>query len=283
MGAIDPQVPHAAVDVDALLHEVENPIDFGKHLGWDSSMFSPHADIDLTQFGIDQDMFRPSTQLPFDEFHAVETVDSAAALSSALSETTIPDSSSRECLCAKMIQVYEIAEIGLAKLRTPGPDYTSLSGPGRDPLEELWWQKEVLKSCEIWLSRDAAHIQSQHAMLMVSIFDRLLASIVVIAGSTKRGSGGVSVQSSVSSGRCSSYVDGEEWPSQRCDPALDEVQWREDDEEALHVLKSLLNFRTSRLRLTLKRLVAIAASNQWTTQTAMIQDMLERLSQRESF
>ncbi|KAL5114026.1 hypothetical protein ACEQ8H_008082 [Pleosporales sp. CAS-2024a] len=218
-----------------------------------------HLDPNLDQFDISQDMYT--------------------------SKATSSDLSCDKCLCSTMLEVYEIAELGLARLRrnnstdVKGFSTTSFNQPFGEPVDELRWQKEVLKSCEMWLSRDAARIQSQHAMLMVCIFDRLLISIMSISGSPKDKRGDRFYNSSVASRRLSD-TDGEQWSCQDADYTADESQWKEEDEETLHVMKSLLNFRASRLKGLLERLVAIAASNQWQTQTVMVQDLLERLSKR---
>ncbi|KHN93736.1 uncharacterized protein MAM_08407 [Metarhizium album ARSEF 1941] len=191
------------------------------------------------------------------------------------------------CLCSEMLEVYETVEVGLvwaqrtsSVVNPSGP----LMGPTSPPLlttsDEFMCQQEVLRSCETWLDRDASHIRSQHAVLIISLLDRLLANIMSMAetsgnGKSKRDESDddAALASPVSPGRphhLPIFASG-------ADRGLPVDQWKMNEEEKVHVLKSLLNFRALRLKALLERLSVMAASNRWQMQTIMVQHLLDRL------
>lgn len=251
-----------------------------------------NTDFNLYQFGMGFD--GSPSNLVFDGFEGSDTAtcstiapateDSGPMASltqaSGRDEASTPTSPSltcspgrATCLCSEILKVYETVEGTLAWAQS------------KSSTDELMCQKEVLRSCDKWLNQDASHIRSQHAVLMISVLDRLLANILSMANTPDNQKGGDGVPTSpVSPGGLSSDASWQEWPSQEMLMSTMETGnilhadelWM-DNEERIHVFKSLLNFRTSRLKALLERLGAIAASNRWQMQTSMVRNLLNRL------
>lgn len=278
----------------APLEESEKLLDIETQLAWDAIIASSdllHTDLNLAPPTAGQETYSEyenSSSLQLDAFQTIEAVD--PTLNNISEATTSRPPDHETCLCSRMLEVYETAEVGLAQAQrlrsTRSSTYTRepaiRSSTNSD--EELRCQKDVLKSCEMWLSRDASRLQSKHAMLMASILDRLLTSILMMGEPEpcRKDTDGQVPISPVSPDRSSTYTGGRKRSFQEIDYTLQTHHWEEDDEdeERMHVLRSLLNFRASRLKGLLERLGAIAASNQWQMQTSMVHDMLERLNKR---
>lgn len=62
-------------------------------------------------------------------------------------------------------------------------------------------------------------------------------------------------------------------------PSIDSTlgAWKIDDEDKLHVLKSLLGARTARLRDLVDRIAIVATANRWLAHSNMIRDLLQRM------
>lgn len=213
------------------------------------------------------------------EHHLLSSDGSVVELSENSSVTT--------CFCSELLKVFETVQLG----QTPGqPDQskyrpgvainsaiTSLDGYN----ESLPFQKEVLKSCEKWLSQDASRIQSQHAMLIIEILEKLLTSIVSMTEASVHPNGGNIPSTPISPGKPTTSEKRRKRSAQDMQETgcLSQTkQWRLDDEERLHVLRSVLDFRVSRLKGLMERLAAITASNQWETHEVMMQNLLKRLN-----
>lgn len=289
----------------------EKPLDIETRLAWDVIMADSQlldTDMDLAQSVMGQDaysVYGNSNPLFIDPFQTLDAATPASNIapevftpSSLAHRATASDSSEiasaspkptsspghENCLSSKMLEVYETAIVGLSRTpRTKSIDPSAcimrpILSPPPGPNDELTCQKEVLRSCERWLSKDASRIQSQHAMLMVSIFDSLLTSILSMAETSRDGLSGNAPISPVSPSSPSSYAGGRKWSIQDANYTFQADQWKDDEEERIHVLKSLLNLRASRIKGLLERLGAIAASNQWQMQTTMVQNLLDRLT-----
>ncbi|KAI0171062.1 hypothetical protein BJ166DRAFT_210938 [Pestalotiopsis sp. NC0098] len=199
-----------------------------------------------------------------------------------------------DCLGSELLSVYETVEERLtwprrvaANNSSPVSPISMASFPEAQPT--LLTQKEILKSCEKWLSRDASRIQSRHVILMVSIFDGLLASIIWMLNNQKGGSAmdvPGSDPASYIPPSLSGYHDG---PSAGHPCHVRDLlsltmgseqspQNPGDDEENVYMLRSLLNFRVSRLKGLLERLWAISASSRWLVQAQMVKSLLDRLA-----
>lgn len=203
--------------------------------------------------------------------------------------SSISSPSRTNCLCSEMLCIFESIEVCLSQDAQRAINDTVRnrsenmaiplglpSSPSLGRNEMLTCQKEVLRSCEKWLSWDASRIQSQHAVLMVSIFDRLLASIQSIPEASLHETRNVNVNTDPPTWYSADNSTGA--GGNGSDHSLQADQWNMDDEERIHVLKSLLSLRASRLKVLLERLGAIAASNQWPVQTNMVRDLLDRLA-----
>lgn len=222
--------------------------------------------------------------------------DSMSDATNAPSLTMSPSPSHAGCLSSEMLGVYETVEVCLGwGQRTAATDqFDSSSSPPPGPNELRKCQKEVLQSCDKWLSLDASRIQSQHAVLMISILRTLLQSLLAMAtrhrdGNTSKGAGSAaSPRRSMSisnyagrweqSLRDSQYAQNPQVTTE-ADHGIQLEGWDANDEESIYVLRSLLNFRASRLRMLLERLWAISASHQWLAQTNMVRQLLERLAE----
>lgn len=249
-----------------------------------------------------------------DRATGTSTANSIATAATAVEETAVatlsgsllkgpvptPGTGHADCLCSEMLEVYETVELGLLWAPNPGSmsDQSACmlrASPPPSPTnndEGLNCQKEVLRSIEKWLGPDASLIQSRHAVLMVSILHKLLASILSTVQALKDEDYGNMPESPMPQGMYPGYTNayGRDWRCQNRrdtnDPLVAIVEakgshkaggWKIDDEERLHVLRGLLNFRISRLKTLSERLGAIAASNRWQKQASMVQQLLDQL------
>ncbi|KAI0008532.1 hypothetical protein F4779DRAFT_436445 [Xylariaceae sp. FL0662B] len=185
----------------------------------------------------------------------------------------------RKCSCPeKVVRTYEMVEICLVwELREP-------SSLGTD--EMLRYQKEALMSCESFLACDTCVLQSEYAMIIIKICNKLLvniAEISAISSNTKMNShrpreaslAGVSTTRTIENRR--------KWKAGQNDDRLAGWtlgsgidQWRIDDEDKLEMLTSLLNGRITRLRSLINRLEEIAILNCWLAHKRMIRDLMGR-------
>ncbi|KAI0889379.1 uncharacterized protein GGS22DRAFT_153752 [Annulohypoxylon maeteangense] len=282
---------------------------------WDSIIIDPDLlgiDFDLTPSDTTRDKqsaYTNSSSLFFDGFQASDdtTVTTTTPISTnqsplmhvanrlstddiafPLNPSPIPSPNHSHSLCLEMLHVFEVVEIRLTWTHhTISNPSTCTVNPRTPPLstsnDEFICQKEVLSSCDKWLNQDASYIQSRHAVLMISIMDRLLASILLMA-EIPEGRKGVDTQATtISPDRSFSYESRQPSRDQlvssvEAGHSLQPDHQSMNDEERIHVFKSLLNFRASRLRGLLEGLRAITALNRWQMQTNMVQHLLDRLS-----
>lgn len=108
-------------------------------------------------------------------------------------------SASTDWLSSEMLNMFETVEVclawGLQKSSSTGSNnsgkMTSLLSPlfpTSLPSETLSCQKEVLRTCDKWLSLDAHLLQARHAVMMVSIFDTLFSSLESMANASSSSS-----------------------------------------------------------------------------------------------
>ena len=190
------------------------------------------------------------------------------------------------CSSSTMLRTYDSVEICLVW----GPrDPSGAMSLGAD--ERLQCQKEALSNCESWLGCDTCSLQPEQALLIISICNKVLASIIDLKEwllEQARQDSESSARSAASAGAsrwtsppCASQprgggVDGRGRPSN-----FDVPKWKMDDEDRLHVLKILVDSRVARLKVLTHRLEEIAASNRWQVHRSMIRDTKQRLGNLE--
>jgi len=219
------------------------------------------------------------------------------------SDTMINGSS--RCPCAEIMRIYEKAEIYLVwSLR--GRSATISLGPD----ELLQCQKEVLSSCESILNCDKCSLQPEQAMMIISIFEKVRASIIEMSG--------MSILPDLEDdGRETRYVDNNSFSRQRRDTfpeftkstSLDDHgnygngggeivssarggykrksllfnsgDWNVDNEDKMHMLKCLINVRATRLIELSNRLDKVALENNWLVHRSILKDLSERFVQHK--
>ncbi|KAI9148471.1 hypothetical protein HJFPF1_12303 [Paramyrothecium foliicola] len=206
--------------------------------------------------------------------------------------SVVSSSSRSNCLCSEMLDVYEAVEVRIGWARHIDSFKTSLanaSNPGTPPpvpfKDQYVCQRTALNCFEKWLNQDAPHIQSKHVVLMVSIADRLLTSIFSTARLLEAWSDGedeglprIPLFEPSHCGRRHKQPPHNILTSGvRPNHNFQMEEGDMSDEERVHIQKSLLHFRVSRVKIILERLDAISVSNRWQVQVEMVQHLSERL------
>ena len=180
----------------------------------------------------------------------------------------------QKCSCSEMVRTYEKAEMYLVWAPRDHSGAVSIEVD-----EVLRCQKTVLASCEAVLSCNLCHLQSEKVMLMISICNKLLASLVNMSIDLPS-----ITQRSVTPSRS-------EYNSPRCEMPIGGVHgrglnfelnvWKIDDEDKNQVLRSLINARATRLEALLDKIGEKVTTNSWLVHRSMIRDLIQRFAEHQ--
>ena len=241
----------------------------------------------------------------------------------------------RDCSCHDMLRTYEMVQVCLVWM--PQCSSAPPGGRGGGPInvgtdDMLRCQKEVLETCRSRLQCRTCTFNSHDAMFIISICEKLLASILRVKCAYDDGAqehDGVQQQQQTrrpgsSARKRSFHVDAASLSNSVIEPFLFSKQepaitraggggggggggqtssssrprtgthrsnqsldfgngeWRIDDEDKLHVLQSLLNIRTSKLKDLISELEDIVTPRRWLVHITMIRDLVERIARDKS-
>ncbi|POS69367.1 hypothetical protein DHEL01_v212238 [Diaporthe helianthi] len=187
------------------------------------------------------------------------------------------------CGCFDLLRTFEAVEIYLVWA-------TRGSSPGCRSFrvdEVLSCQKEVLERCELRLQCGEYPLKSWDAMLLICIFEKVLASILQLIAAGDPGPTTQSPRRPPSSQRRQSFLNPESSPASVMENVFIKShstgtgfpEWKFDEEDQRQVLQSLLCSRLTRLGALIKRLEEVAMSNHWLVpHMSMIRGLSDQIS-----
>ena len=197
--------------------------------------------------------------------------------------TATPNTHATKCTCLdRTLSIFEKVQIKLGGIR---------NGPSVSINDMLQCQKDMLASCEQLLECEKCSSRSEYVMLVVSMCNKMLASIedmdALISPEFTRGvlqreparSQHQLTQADPLEEIVQAGSNSEHRLISNHNRGLQMVGWRLDDEDETQVMRSLLGVRIARLGSVIGMLEMAVNANQWLAHKGIIQDIRERFTE----